>query len=339
METSISQEILLIHLLHFSHSLKCYPEKYIPLIFQDNITPPLHHAYVCPLCLKKAIIVDQTGLYMTAEFSLDHFPPESSGGKLKILVCKKCNNEAGTLYDYSIKQKLQYISFDRKIPSSSLTAKSEITNVKGWYHSNLNVREDGEIEISFKPNPKKKFPLLDSWIDKSKDDLNWKANLTFRTPDDEKVSKALLKAAYLYCFINWGYEFVYSAHGELIRNVLSDSAKYPITVPSFWLDNDVKREETFTIPIGLCFIQRPMAWQSFVINLPLTSKDTGYNCTVSILIPNSTEKGIEDLIKIQKLLDSKPECEVSFVPLKNFLEEKIYDGYTKTWESVKKEFG
>ena len=130
METSISPEVLLTHLLNFSQSLKYYPEKYIHLIFQDNITPPLHHAYVCPLCLKNSIIVDQTGLYMTAEFSLDHFPPESSGGRLKILVCKKCNCEAGTLYDYSIKQKLQHVSFDRRIPSSSLTAKSEITMSK-----------------------------------------------------------------------------------------------------------------------------------------------------------------------------------------------------------------
>ena len=120
---------------------------------------------------------------------------------------------------------------------------------------------------------------------------------------------------------------------------MNDSTKYPITVPSFWLDRDKKREETLKIPVGLCFIQRPIAWQSFVINLPLTSKETGYKCTVSILIPNPTENGLEDLIRIQKLLDNKPECDVSFVPLKNFLEEKIYDGYTKTWEAVKKEFG
>ena len=65
----------------------------------------------------------------------------------------------------------------------------------------MSIREDGETEISFKPNPKKKFPPLDNWIEESKNSFDWKANLTFGIPDDKKVSKSLLKAAYLYCFL------------------------------------------------------------------------------------------------------------------------------------------
>jgi hypothetical protein len=55
--------------------------------------------------LKSGIIVEESiCLGLHAEFSLDHFPPESIGGFQTLLVCKKSNNEAGKLHDFSLKQ-------------------------------------------------------------------------------------------------------------------------------------------------------------------------------------------------------------------------------------------
>jgi hypothetical protein len=328
MEFSISTKMMSIHFSHFDQSLKCFPDKYHSLFFTNKGVIPQHFGYVCPICVTNCFMVDRDGLHYTSDFSLDHFPPESSGGKLKILVCKKCNSEAGHLYDFSLKKKLEYISFNKKIPLSTLTAKSEITDVQGWYHSAMSIREDGETEISFKPNLKKKFPLLDNWIEESKNSFDWKANLTFGIPDDKKVSKALLKAAYLYCFLNFGYEFIYSSNGEFFRKVLNGEVEYPITVPTFWLDHETKIHKDLALPVGLCFIQKPHNWQSLIINLSLTLKDTGYKCTVPILIPNPTDTDFKQLIEVQKQIENNQEQEVSFVPLKNFLRENIYDSYS-----------
>ena len=340
MKFSISPKIMLKHFEMFDQSLKHYPEKYHSLFFAKDSFIPQHLGYVCPICITNCFMIDnESRLHYTSDFSLDHFPPENSGGKLKILVCKKCNNEAGHLYDYSLKKKLEHISFNKKIPLSSISVKSEIINVKGWYHSTMSIRKDGETEISFKPNPSKKLQPLDNWIQESKEKLNWKANLTFGIPNDKIVSKALLKAAYLYCFLNFGYEFVYSTNGIFFRNVLEGKVEYPISVPTFWLDHEIKIYGNKSIPIGLCFIQKPFNWQSLIINLSLKLEDTGYKCIVPILIPNPNDTDFTQLIKIQNLIENSHNQEISIIPLKNFLSENITDSYTQTWISVMKEFG
>ncbi|HTB52338.1 MAG TPA: hypothetical protein VK718_06145 [Ferruginibacter sp.] len=338
MTFSISSNIMRIHFLHFGKSLKRFPEKYHHLFFETGSAVPEHYSYVCPLCITNSFMISKEGLHFNNDFSLDHFPPESSGGKQKILVCKKCNNEAGYLYDYILKEKLDHVSFNKKIPFSEILAKSEITDVRGWYHTAITIREDGETEISFKPNPKKVLPPLDNWLERSKLSFDWKANLTIEIPDEKKVSKALLKAAYLYCFLNFGYEFIYSANGELFRKVINGEVEYPIRIPTFWLDDNITISNGSTMPIGLCFITNPIKFRSLAVNLSLKLKTTGYQCTVTILIPNPTDMGIPDLIKVQNEIENNPGENISFVFLKNYLQENIMDAYSQTWTDLLTEY-
>jgi HNH endonuclease len=51
------------------------------------------YKYGCPLCLR-LFPRDQID-----RLSLDHVPPESVGGKLKVLTCEECNNTAGAELD------------------------------------------------------------------------------------------------------------------------------------------------------------------------------------------------------------------------------------------------
>ncbi len=338
MEFSITPDIMQIHFAHFFHSLQGFPDKYLPLIFRPDGPVPEHLAYLCPLCLTNCFMIAETGIHYSSDFSLDHFPPESAGGRLKVLVCKKCNNESGYKYDFSLKEKMDSMSFNKKVPSSNIKIKSEFSDIQGRYHSEMSIRDDGETEISFKPNPDKVIPPLDAWIEDSKDRFDWKADLTIKIPSDEKVAKAILKVAYLYCFINWGYEFIFSDQGELLRETLNDNAKYPVNIPSFWLDHEVKSHGDTKIPRGLCFIQTPKAWQAFVVNVPLLNKQTGYSCVATVFIPNPTPNALDNLKNIQQLLDSSMEPTVTFVPLKNYLQEKIFPPYTKTWEALMHEY-
>ncbi|MBN8786641.1 MAG: hypothetical protein J0I84_06085 [Terrimonas sp.] len=47
------------------------------------------------------------GMIANLEFSIDHLPPESVGGRYKVLTCKKCNNEAG----YNEAELLKLVTF------------------------------------------------------------------------------------------------------------------------------------------------------------------------------------------------------------------------------------
>lgn len=335
---NVSLDIMQIHFAHFFESLKHFSDKYLHLVFNNDGTIPEHLAYVCPICLTNCIAVTTKGIYYSSDFSLDHFPPESVGGRLKVLVCKKCNNESGHQFDFSLKEKMISLSFNNRIPLSKIKIKSEIADVEGKYHGLMSIREDGETEVSFKPNPEKNLPLLDTWIKNSKSNLDWKANLTLKIPDEAKVSKAILKVAYLYCFINWGYEFVYSNQGKLFRQVLNGELNYPIPVPSFWLDHKTQMHGENPIPRGLCFVQTPKELQSMVVNVPLLNIETGYHCFATVFIPSPTVNAVNDLVLIQSFINNPTECSVSFVPLRNFLQEQIFPPYSKIWEALEKEF-
>jgi len=71
------------------------------------------------------------------------------------------------------------------------------------------------------------------------------------------VSRALLKAAYLYCFGNWGYDFVFSTAGNVVLNALNGELNYPINVPIAWWGNEIKEKGLGDFPLGSCLIQEP----------------------------------------------------------------------------------
>lgn len=339
MNTVVEQKDIENHFARFYPSLNCYLNKYAGSFFIDpkNILP--HIAYLCPLCLKSGIIYEPSfGLGMHAEFSLDHFPPKSVGGFLKILVCKKCNNDAGGIYENSLKEKMRNMSFNKGIFSSHLNAKAKIitpsgdAKIPGRYSSRLSIDEEGKIEISLKPKTSVPVPHLDKWIEDSKTDTNYKIELTVPVADESKVSKSLLKAAYLFCFDSWGYDFAYSESGEKIRKVLHDEIGYPAKTPSFWLRETIEKHEIPFTPLGLCYLKKPAECKCFMINMILEDITTGYKNLASVLIPNPTKEGWDDLARIQTYFDANPETEISMAHVTDFtLHNGLLDGYHQSW--------
>jgi hypothetical protein len=332
---SVSHEILKTHLLRYFGSLRQYPDSYLSQFFQSRNNIPPHFAYLCPLCLKNGIIIERSiGVGAHTDFSLDHYPPESVGGFLKILVCKKCNNDAGAHFENALKLKMENLSFNRRNVSAMAKAKAQITNVPGHYPTLLTVDENGEFEISLKPYNKMHAPLLDSWIEKSKIDLNWKVELTIPIADEKKVSKAILKAAYLFCFEGWGYEFVFSYTGQMIRNILNDEAAYPLNVPAFWL-GDLFKVEHARCPLGLCFLQNPPSCRSFMINMLLKDKASKYEDIASMLIPGPGKEDWQDLSRIQLILADKPVMELTIAHITETILPNSLTGYKQSWEKLK----
>ena len=327
MNKKITNEILEQHFRYFTFSLFRFPEKYLPLIFQKDAVIPKHIVYLCPLCLENFIIDFGKGQLSSTDFSLDHFPPESVGGTLKIITCKKCNNEAGSLYEAELAIKMNFEASKNGIDDALIKAKFEAKDLPKHYKSFIKKNNKREIILDFSTKAKNKNPFLKNWLEITSKTNDWEGKLTIQRPDDKKILKAILKAAYIICFINWGYEFVFSTNGELIRNVLSDKEEYPMQFP-FWFDEN-NLANHIQIPLGLHIIEKPLELQTFVVNIPL--KLSGYSSIASVLIPYPGELGWNRLIEISKYQKSEPIVEISFRQVIASVPNNIFDGYSKTW--------
>jgi hypothetical protein len=270
------------------------------------------------------------------------FRQKALGGFLKILVCKKCNNDAGGLFEKSLKEKMEAMSFNNRVTSSQQWAKAEILHptgekiIPGRYTTQISISDEGQTEISLKPKSNVNMPLLDKWIEEAKTNLNYRIELTVPIVDEVKVSKSFLKAAYLFCFQSWGYEFAYSTTGENIRRVLNGEMEYPCKTPTFWLRDAIEAENIRFTPLGLCDLQKPLECRCFIVNMMLEDKGTGYKNIASVLVPNPTLTGWDDLEKIQVSIDERRELMgIAMAHVTDFtVQDKIFDGYSRSWEKL-----
>ena len=179
----------------------------------------------------------------------------------------------------------------------------------------MSINAAGQTEFQFYRN--KNWRLLNQWLGKSKTNFKDKIDFTYFSPNDENVSKALLHAAYQYCFEFWGYSFTYSENAQQMRRVLAGEIDYPIkSVCSFNFEN-----VDSPVPEGICIVQKPEPWRTYVVNIPTKLKQTGYKCTYSVLLPPPIENGWAHLGTIGRLLESKPQADVTILPLFNRYEQ------------------
>ena len=326
MNSRITEEIILKHFGYFEQSISKFSEKYKKQIFKENTDTSQHVIYFCPLCLKNHIIALESGIYFSSEFSLDHYPPQNVGGKDTILTCKTCNNNAGT-YEVELEKKMDYEALKNNFPNSIITntafkVDGLISSDKG-YHSFINRDETGILKIDFNAKMLKSSIYLKKWIDNDIYKNDWLANLTISMPDNKKILKSILKTAYLYCFIYWGYDFAFSANAEKMRNILVNKEEYSIDFPSFWIDSKKSSNAYSQIPLGICFIEKPIEMKSYIVNIPF-AKDENF-AIVSLLIPSSRESGFDDLKLVEAHLKQNNNIEISFKKLEPSLPHNLFD--------------
>jgi len=216
----LKEETLLYYIKRFAPSLRdvCIKIKGRTYHVDENGSN-IVWAYVCPLCMDSTIAIVGLQVIHNDEFDLDHYPPKSVGGTRTVLTCKPCNSNAGDSYDYTLKQVLESRNFwVRKDPDAEILTKAVYQGAKGWYHSKLK-HNDGILVHLWET---KKTPNnVQQWMAEATKQLNWKIELSFSEPSEKLVYKALLKAAYLYCFSVFGYEFAFTHIATNIRNILN----------------------------------------------------------------------------------------------------------------------
>jgi hypothetical protein len=105
------------------------------------------HAYGCPLCLR-LFHQDQID-----QLTLDHVPPKSLGGKLKVLTCKACNSTAGAQLDVHAHRLDVFRRIVAGQPYRPVTARLTFEGVT----VNVEVRSDGalnDIRVLPRNNPR-----------------------------------------------------------------------------------------------------------------------------------------------------------------------------------------
>lgn len=215
--------------------------------------------YICPLCLQNFYYLINDEYFETTTFSDDHYPPSGVGGEQTILVCKPCNDTYGRKMDYVLKKYLKSQSFLHKNTNAFYPLKFSYKGIPGNY--NIETKWDKETlvqDVNFK-----KYPYIKDWLmDLKKEE--WTFKFIISMPLQEIIAKALLRAAYFYCFSNWGYDFVYSFTANRIRNVLQGNEKHPLS--NYGVFGDVSSK---SLQNGFYFISEPKKYKDFKFYLIL----------------------------------------------------------------------
>ena len=167
---------------------------------------------ICPLCLNKFSNIE--------EFSLEHVPPDSQGGKDILITCKKCNSEAGRTIDSDLyrqdmsenlyskirkSNKIQISIFDVDINSSIMKNKGNKFDLRVAPRNNC-LSNFGKFENIIKNSDLNQRPLKCKFKIKNKYDYN-----PFR------ASVSYLKSAYLIAFTQFGYRYIFREQIETVR--------------------------------------------------------------------------------------------------------------------------
>lgn len=312
----ISKEIWRKHLYLYSKTLVHHSDQVLNLLSNEHKNVTIGNIYICPLCLKHYFVNTKNGVEGNTEFSLDHVPPQSVGGRFKLITCKKCNNDSG-IFESALEKTLNF-AVD-KIDANNLLIRSvqvEDPRTGKTIKGDL-LHKDNRTEIFFDKTLKEFNPTYIEFLS----DLKNKKKLKLDIPlfDTEKVEKALLKSAYLLCFIWWGYEFVFSENGTLLRKAINGEIKYPIRFQFHKMED---------IPTEVCLLNYESKRVAFLVNIALKGIDA--KTTACVIIPNPTVDGWSILEEVKKLQEANPE-KFSFDSLPMVIHRK---GYTISWNIV-----
>lgn len=184
--------------------------------------------FICPICKKdfpRKAVLDGPELAV----DLAHCYPESCGGKLETLTCKKCSSRMGTLYD-------SQLALERKVhrvmdPSSDEKLKGRLRFTGGEIGVEFSKIGD-TLHFSMirkQSNPKEFQALIDGLIGAKA----YGFEFTFLAPrfQNHKAALGLWHSAFLMMFREFGYEFAFSPAGETMRELLLRTEPPDIALP------------------------------------------------------------------------------------------------------------
>jgi hypothetical protein len=300
----------------------CDIEFKIGFSLEDSLTIG-ENIYICPLCLKSFFYFKNCQFYENEEFTEDHFPPQSVGGSRTILTCKPCNSSYGGNMDYALKEYLEFKRFLSKKEKASYPTKVSYSGTQGKY----NLRLYWENGILIKEIDFKKYPLIQKWLLAP----NANRNLTFETlaPSEVVIQKALLRAAYLHCFSNWGYDFIYSETAKRMRRVLEGKEEHPLS--NFGVLADISFSN---LANGFYFNGSSKDKEVFLLFFDIQLKKPEYKLGICVIIPGNDQEAWARMATLKNWIENM-EADISLIRLwEDYIRRKNYFSYSSIWESL-----
>ena len=257
--------------------------------------------YVCPICY---------GLYNESHLiqdspnplTIEDVPPKSLKGKPSLLTCKKCNNEAGYTLDHHLKTGLDVLTFTEGIPSAKIKARIQ-TEGSNPFHSTVSFdKEKNQIRFRYD----RKNPYAKKQFQKLRHSKNPKINFSFTNSPQKRFDIALLRIAHLYLFKKFGYSYLLSNSGQLVREQIvkpkEDILKPLVSSGQQWNQYD-----------GVYTIGEPIDFNSYIAVFQLITSDTPRKFAVVLPGPNGTDieyyQSLKNIKNIKVIFGDLPELD------------------------------
>jgi len=237
--------------------------------------------YVCPLCRR---YFNESHLEQSEKnpLTIEHVPPENSGGKDLILTCKECNNNHGAWYDSQLTKMDETEKFLNLFDGAEL--RTTLTfNEKVKIGSTIKVFPNNNIGIIM--DSKRTNPKYHNEINKlvRNDYKSGSIEFNLPIPDSPKISIALLRSAYLLMFKTLGYKYGLSINSEHIRRWIQN---YKTNHKGF---NGIVKSEIDDRYLGIHKISEPNSLQGrflVVIKIKTDMLNTNYGLILPGLYEN-----------------------------------------------------
>jgi hypothetical protein len=244
--------------------------------------------YICPICLRQ---FSEQDLADTAPnmLTVEHAPPDASGGKGMVLTCKECNSVAGSEIDFHLIERIQEAERRQLLPNTS--AKVRVTSGNLTVQASVQVGADGVMTMRHSNKNNHPQKLL-SFVDRVGPTTNPFIQIEFGKiqTDAHRMQVGLLKTAYILAFAEFGYSFLLDSVYDTVRKQLLNPGAviYP---EGFWH----KDHEAFAKHEGVHFCTTPIV-EGIHCVFPIRTATTTHRFGVHLPIPmTSPEVMIEGL--------------------------------------------
>jgi len=154
-------------------------------------------------------------------------------------------------------------------------------------------------------------------------------SLKISGPSGKIIQKALLRAAYLYSFHNWGYDFCYSHTASHIRKVINGEEAHPLS--NFGVFSDVT---TPNFSNGFYFNDSSAEHKTFFIFFDIKIENPKCEQKIFVLIPGGDLASWDQLTNFQSWVE-KREADISLTPIfGDCVMRNNYMGYSLTWQKL-----
>ncbi|MCK5147533.1 hypothetical protein KAR48_12320 [bacterium] len=226
---------------------------------------------ICPLCLNRFNSFN--------DFSLEHVPPESQGGKDILITCRICNSKAGYTIDNQLHKQELVKNFYENLENSR-KIKFNLPGVSLNSSIEHKLRSQFIIKISKDNNHPENIKKFEAVVSSYNENNNWhECNFSINKMIKYNPFQAeicYLKSAYLIAFVQFGYRYIFRDELQIVREQINNYKTR--TINGFFAKNEgLSEDQNYLIILDEPFKALAVKFGNKYIFLPfLESKKNFY---------------------------------------------------------------